>query len=99
MSEKLLDKIAELLWSRIEGRIIAACEEGFKRGEMFGYVSGHEDGSISGQEDLIRRVTYLYDEVHNQATKDAYAEAGAIDLEELDEELSLDVFDESEVTA
>lgn len=86
MMEKLAEKIADIIWAKLENKIVTACEEGYKRGQTFGYIEGHEDGGISATDDLIRRVTFLYDAVYDSATKDAYAEAGAIPIDEIDAE-------------
>jgi len=53
-----------------------------------------EDAYKQGAEDTIRRFAFVYDVVRQNAIEDVYAEAGAIDIEEVDEELSLDVFDD-----
>ena len=86
MIEKFADRIAEMVWAKLEKRIIAACEEGYKRGETYGYVEGHEDGGISATDDLMRRLAYLYNFCRETAIKDAYAEAGAIPINEISEE-------------
>lgn len=89
MIDKLLNKLAEmivkLLWPCLEVEIKKLNGVAYRNGNDSGYVQGHEDGYISGQEDLIRRVTYLYDAVYDTAQKDAYADAGAIAIEETDE--------------
>lgn len=51
-----------------------------------------EEAYKQGAEDVIRRFAFVYDEVRNIARADAYAEAGAIPIEEL----SPEVFDEVE---
>lgn len=83
MLEALADKITALIWAKLETKITDACEEGFKRGRYYGYVEGHEDGIVSGQDDVVRRVAYLYDTVRAKAYEDALTEAGAIDIEEI----------------
>ena len=50
-----------------------------------------------GAEDTIRRFAFVYDTIAQTAKADAYAEVGAIDIEEVDEELYPEVF--KEVTA
>lgn len=86
MIEKFADRIADMVWAKLEGKIIAACEEGYKRGELYGYVDGREDGGQSATDDLIRRLTFLYDAVRQIAKEEAYAEAGAIPINEISEE-------------
>ena len=83
MMDTILNKIADLLWSRLEVKIKEAHADGYRRGNERGYVEGHEDGYISSHEDLVRRVATLYDAVHATATRDAYAEAGAIEIEDI----------------
>lgn len=90
MIDKILNKLAELmvtlLWPRLEVEIKKLNGVAYRNGNDSGYVQGHEDGYISGHADLIRRVSKLYDEVHKTATLDAYAEAGAIPIEDINEE-------------
>lgn len=78
-----ITKVTDLMWSRIEPRIVQAAEEGYKRGVAYGYVAGHEDGYNSGTEDTIRRIATVYDAVRAKAREDLFAEEGAIDLEEI----------------
>ena len=52
-----------------------------------------EEAYKQGAEDVIRRFAFVYDEVRNLAREDAMAEAGAIQIEEIDEELSRTVFE------
>ena len=52
-----------------------------------------EEAYKQGAEDVIRRFAFVYDEVRNLAREDAMAEAGAIPIEEIDEELSQTVFE------
>lgn len=86
MFEKLLDKLAELLWKRLEPRIIKACEEGYKRGEVTWYVSGVSDGYAECAEDITRRCGQLYEIIRQKAKEDAYTESGAINIEEVSKE-------------
>ena len=55
-----------------------------------------EEAYKKGAEDTIRRFAFVYDTIAQTAKRDAYAEVGAIDIEELDEELSQTVFDDIE---
>lgn len=55
-----------------------------------------EEAYKQGAEDVIRRFAFVYDEVRRLAKEDAYAEAGAIPIDELDEELSQSIFEEVE---
>jgi hypothetical protein len=47
-----------------------------------------------GSEDTIRRFGFVYDAVAQTAKADVMAEHGAIDIEELSEELDPEVFEE-----
>jgi len=49
-----------------------------------------EDAYKQGAEDTIRRFAFVYDVVRQNAKEDAYAEVGAIDIEEI----SRDEFDD-----
>lgn len=42
-----------------------------------------EDAYKQGSEDTIRRFAFVYDEVRRTAIEDAYAEVGAIQIEEV----------------
>ena len=42
-----------------------------------------EEAYKQGAEDVIRRFAFVYDEVRNIARADAYAEAGAVNIEEI----------------
>ena len=86
MFESTIEKITESVWNKLEPKIINACEEGYTRGRIYGYVEGHEDGTLSATDDVIRRMTYVYDFIAAKAKEDAYAEAGAIDIEEISKE-------------
>lgn len=55
-----------------------------------------EEAYKQGAEDTIRRFAFVYDEVRNLAREDAYAEAGAINIEEIEEEFSQTIFEELE---
>lgn len=47
-----------------------------------------EDAYKQGAEDTIRRFAFVYDTVAQTAKADAYAEAGAIDIKEIDGEFN-----------
>ena len=66
----MIEKLAELIWQKLEPRIKEAYDEGYK----------------VGTDDLIRRLAYVYDSCRQTAKADAYAEAGAIDVNEIAEE-------------
>lgn len=82
----MIDKIIDLIWERLEPKITKAAEEGYKRGEIHGYVAGKEDGYIESADDIIRRMTTVYDVVRQTAKIDAYAEEGAVDISEINNE-------------
>ena len=82
----MLDKIVDLIWERLEPRIERACAEGYKKGEIHGYVAGKEDGYVESADDIIRRMTTVYDVVRHNAQIDAYADAGAIDIKDISAE-------------
>ena len=90
MIERILDKLAELIvvkmWDRIEEILIRSVEEGVKRGINFGYIGGHEEGYTSGQDDLIRRVSYLYDFVRHAAEQESAIKKMEIPVEEISDE-------------
>ena len=86
MIEKLLNKLAEMLWARLEPKIIKACEEGYKRGELTWYSSGVADGYSECAEDITRRMGQIYEIISQKAREDVYTEAGAIDIEEISKE-------------
>lgn len=90
MFEQMIEKMADLIWTKLEPRITKACEEGYIKGRVYGYGEGHEDGAATATDDLIRRMTYVYDYISAKAKEDAYTEAGAIDIEEIGK----DQFDE-----
>lgn len=48
-----------------------------------------EEAYKQGAEDVIRRFAFVYDEVRNLAREDAMAEAGAINIEELEDDLRI----------
>lgn len=76
----MAEKLAELIWKQLEPRVKQVAEDAYKR----------------GAEDVIRRFAFVYDTVAKTAREDAYAEAGVIDIGELDEELSQTIFEEIE---
>ena len=47
-----------------------------------------EDAYKKGAEDTIRRFAFVYDTIAQTAKADAYAEAGAIDIPEIDGDLN-----------
>lgn len=47
-----------------------------------------EDAYKKGAEDTIRRFAFVYDTIAQTAKADAYAEAGAIDITEIDGDLN-----------
>lgn len=53
-----------------------------------------EESYKRGAEDVIRRFAFVYDTVRQTAKADALAEIAGIDIEEIDEELSQEVFEE-----
>lgn len=48
-----------------------------------------EEAYKQGAEDVIRRFAFVYDEVRNLAREDAMAEAGAINIEELKDDMDI----------
>lgn len=48
-----------------------------------------EEAYKQGAEDVIRRFSFVYDEVRNLAREDAMAEAGAINIEEIADEFNV----------
>ena len=52
-----------------------------------------EEAYKKGAEDTIRRFAFVYDAIAQKAKEEAWAEAGAIPIEEIDEELSQTVFE------
>ena len=48
-----------------------------------------EEAYKQGAEDTIRRFAFVYDEVRNLARVDAYAEAGAIQIEEIEDDIDV----------
>ena len=83
MFEQMIEKMSDLIWTKLEPRIIKACEEGYTRGRVYGYSEGHDDGAVSATDDVIRRMTYVYDFIRHKAEEDAYTQAGAINIEEI----------------
>ena len=55
-----------------------------------------EEAYKKGAEDTIRRFAFVYDGIRQKAKEDAYAEAGAIPIEEIEEEFSQTIFEELE---
>ncbi len=55
-----------------------------------------EEAYKQGAEDTIRRFAFVYDVVRQTAKTDAYADAGAIDIEEINETYDPSVFNEVE---
>ena len=74
----MMDKLAELIWKILEPRLEDVIQTAY----------------VKGGEDVIRRFAFVYEKVADTAKADAYAEAGAISIEELDEELSQTIFEE-----
>ena len=75
-----MEKLAELIWKILEPRLDDVIERAY----------------IKGGEDMIRRFAFVYDAVAKTAKEDAYADAGAIDIDDLDVELSQTIFEELE---
>jgi len=50
-----------------------------------------EEAYKKGAEDTIRRFAFVYDTIGQKAREDAYAEAGAIPIEELDHLMEADI--------
>jgi len=50
-----------------------------------------EEAYKQGAEDTIRRFAFVYDTIGQKAREDAYAEAGAIPIEELDHLMEADI--------
>ena len=48
-----------------------------------------EEAYKQGAEDTIRRFAFVYDVVRQTARTDAYADAGAIDIEEITDDLGI----------
>lgn len=48
-----------------------------------------EEAYKQGAEDTIRRFAFVYDEVRNLAREDAMAEAGAINIEEIADDMNI----------
>lgn len=48
-----------------------------------------EEAYKQGAEDTIRRFAFVYDVVRQTAKTDAYADAGAIDIEEITDDLGI----------
>ena len=48
-----------------------------------------EEAYKQGAEDVIRRFAFVYEEVRRIAREDAYAEAGAIHIEDIEDDLSV----------
>lgn len=48
-----------------------------------------EEAYKQGAEDTIRRFAFVYDVVRQTAKADAYADAGAIDIEEITDDLGI----------
>ena len=48
-----------------------------------------EEAYKQGAEDVIRRFAFVYDEVRNLAREDAMAEAGAIHIEDIEDDLNI----------
>ena len=66
----MIDKIAELIWEKLEPKVKEATQEAYKQ----------------GAEDTIRRFAFVYDTIAQTAKADAYAEAGMIDIEQISTE-------------
>lgn len=66
----MLDKITEMVWEKLEPKVADVVEEAYKK----------------GAEDTIRRFAFVYDTIAKSAKEDAYAEAGAIPIEEITKE-------------
>ena len=88
--EKILDKLAQLivehLYNYIEPLLVRLVEEGIRRGINYGFIDGHEEGYTSGQDDLIRRVSYLYDFVRHAAEQESAIKKLEIPVEEISDE-------------
>ena len=63
----MIDKITELIWTKLEPKIAEVAEDAYKK----------------GAEDIIRRFSFVYDAVRQTAKEDAYAEAGALDIDQI----------------
>lgn len=63
----MFDKLAELIWAKLEPRIAKVVEDAYKR----------------GADDTIRRFSFVYDAIAKTAKEDVYAEAGAVDIQEI----------------
>lgn len=76
----MMEKLAELIWKILEPRMEEVIANAYKQ----------------GGEDIIRRFAFVYDKIAETAKTDAYADAGAIDIDDLDVELSQTIFEELE---
>lgn len=74
----MMEKLAELIWKILEPRLEDVIQKAYAK----------------GAEDIIRRFAFVYDAVGEMAKQEAYAEAGAIPIEEINEEFSQTVFEE-----
>ena len=72
--------LADIIWKQLEPRFEETIERAY----------------VKGGEDMIRRFAFVYDAVAKTAKEDAYADAGAIDVDELDVDLSQSIFEELE---
>ena len=72
--------LADIIWKQIEPRFEETIERAY----------------VKGGEDMIRRFAFVYDTVAKTAKEDAYAEVGAIDIDDLDVDLSQSIFEELE---
>lgn len=98
--EKILDKLAQLIvehmWNYIEPLLVRSVEEGIRRGINYGYIEGHQDGVDTGTEDVIRRMTYVYDFVRHAAEADAYLKTMDAPIEEISDEEFQAIVDDME---
>ena len=95
MIDKILDKIAELLWSRLEPMMKKAYADGYRDGSERGYKEGHHDGAVSTTDEVTRRMAKVYEVCRAKAKEDAYAEAGAIEIEDISKEAFDNMFRDS----
>ncbi len=67
----MIEKLAELIWAKLEPRIKKTVEEAYNK----------------GADDTVRRFAFVYDTIAQTAKADVYAQAGAIEIPETDEEV------------
>ena len=73
----MMEKLAELIWKILEPRMEEVIEEAYEKGAS----------------DIVTKLAFVFDVVRDKAREEGLADTGAIDIDDLDVELSQTIFE------